>query len=90
MWPAWRSFANKRRFPVQKCKHKATRAILMQLLDKEDSDTREFAPDSLLELYGNDIEQTLKDYKDDAIQTSINDWRDTNNCRQLWVWCNGG
>lgn len=33
-------------------KHKATRAILLQLLDKEDSDTREFAADSLLELYG--------------------------------------
>ncbi|MDB5206810.1 MAG: hypothetical protein JWR72_1885 [Flavisolibacter sp.] len=57
-------------------KHKVSRAILLQLLDKDDSDTREFAADSLLELYGKDAEQTLKDYNDEAIQKSINDWRD--------------
>lgn len=57
-------------------KHKAAKAILLQLLDKDDSDTREFAAESLLNLYGKDVEQTLKDYKDDTIQTAINDWRD--------------
>ena len=57
-------------------KHKASRAILLQLLDKHDSDTKEFAADSLLVLYGKDAEQTLKDYNDEAIQASINEWRD--------------
>jgi hypothetical protein len=57
-------------------RNKATRAILLQLLDKDDSDTKEFAADSLLELYGNDIEQTLRNYKDKAIQASLNDWRE--------------
>lgn len=57
-------------------KHKATKAILFKLLDKDDSDTREFAADSLLELYGNDAEKILKDYNDEAIQTSISEWRD--------------
>ena len=56
--------------------HKATKTILLQLLDKDDNDTREFAADSLLELYGRDIEQTLEEYKDEAIQTSLKDWRD--------------
>lgn len=56
--------------------HKATKTILLQLLDKDDNDTREFAADSLLELYGRYIEQTLEEYKDEAIQTSLKDWRD--------------
>ncbi len=57
-------------------KHKATKAILLKLLDKDDSDTREFAANSLLELYGNDAEKILKDYNDETIQTSISEWRD--------------
>lgn len=56
-------------------KHKATKAILLKLLDKDDSDTREFAANSLLELYGNDAEKILKDYNDETIQTSISEWR---------------
>ena len=66
-------------------KHKATRAILLQLLNKVDSDTKEFAADSLLELYGKDAEETLKDYKDEAIQTSISDWRSKNDRGQQTV-----
>lgn len=57
-------------------KHKATRAFLLQLLNKDDHDTKEFAADSLLELYGKDIEQTLRSYKDEAIQASLNNWCD--------------
>lgn len=57
-------------------KHKATKAILIRLLDKDDSDTREFAADSLLELYGKDAEKILNGYNDEAIQTSISKWRD--------------
>jgi hypothetical protein len=57
-------------------KHKETKAILLNLLDKNDRDTKEFAADSLLELYGKDAEQILNEYNDEAIQTSISDWRD--------------
>lgn len=56
-------------------KNKATKPILLQLLDKDDNDTREFASDSLLGLYGKDIEKDLEEYKDEAIQTSLKEWR---------------
>jgi hypothetical protein len=46
-------------------KNKATKAILLQLLNKDDNDTREFAADSLLELYGKDIEKDLEEYMDE-------------------------
>ena len=57
-------------------KHKTSKYILLQLLEKDDSLTRELAADSLLVLYGKDAEQTLKSYNDKVIQTSIKNWRD--------------
>lgn len=47
-------------------KHKASKEILLQLLNKDDRDTREFAADSLSILYGKEAELLLKNYKDET------------------------
>lgn len=57
-------------------KHKATKPILIQLLDKKDQSTKEFAAFSLLELYGKDILETLTSFNNEAINTAINDWKE--------------
>lgn len=57
-------------------RHKNTRPILQQLLLKPDDTTREFAADSLLELYSKEAEQYLASFNDEAIEVAIKDWRD--------------
>lgn len=57
-------------------RHKNTRPILQILLSKPDGDTREFAADSLLELYGEEAEQYLATFKDTSIETALKEWRD--------------
>ena len=57
-------------------RHKNTRPILKILLEKPDDDTREFAADSLLELYGKEAEQYIVGFKDTAIQTALKEWRE--------------
>lgn len=60
---------------LAKFHHKNTKTVLYKLLGKTDNNTREYAADSLLNLYGADAEKYLMKYKDDAIQITLNDWR---------------
>jgi len=57
-------------------KHKAAKAILLKLITKDDSDTKEFAAESLLELYGKEAEGILDKFTDEAVQSLLKDWRD--------------
>lgn len=59
-------------------KHKATKTILLGLLGKENDSTREYAADSLLELYGKEVLPVLEQIADSAIQTALSDWREIN------------
>ncbi|MFT3751221.1 MAG: hypothetical protein QM768_23115 [Agriterribacter sp.] len=59
-------------------KHRNTRDILFKLLKKPDDTTREFVVDSLLKLYGTDIEKHLNKYNDVIIQTAIKNWHEGN------------
>lgn len=56
-------------------RHKNTRAILLKLLTSNDDDTKEFATDSLLKLYGQEIEKTLIEMNDTAINKAIDEWK---------------
>jgi hypothetical protein len=57
-------------------RHKNTKPILQTLLSKPDDDTREFAADSLLELYGENAEQYLATFEDTSIETALKEWRE--------------
>jgi hypothetical protein len=57
-------------------RHKNSKNILKNLLENPDDDTREFAADSLLELYGKDIEQYLDKFDDAVIKIVLKDWRE--------------
>lgn len=57
-------------------RHKNTRPILQALLIKPDNDTREFAAESLLNLYGAEAEKYLTTFNDTAIETALKDWHD--------------
>ncbi len=57
-------------------RHKNTRPILQALLLKPDNDTREFAAESLLDLYGAEAEKYLSTFNDTAIETALKDWHD--------------
>lgn len=57
-------------------RHKETRPLLLQLLNKEDDDTREFAANSLLELYGQEVVNMLVERNDQAIETALKDWKE--------------
>jgi hypothetical protein len=57
-------------------RHKNTKLILQTLLLKSDEDTREFAADSLLELYGREAEQYLSSFNDTSIEGVLKEWRD--------------
>lgn len=57
-------------------RHKSTRLILQTLLSKPDDVIREFAADSLLELYGQEAEQYLATFNDLSIETALKQWRD--------------
>ncbi|MGC4035651.1 MAG: hypothetical protein QM764_06790 [Chitinophagaceae bacterium] len=56
-------------------RHKNTRPILRTLVTKADADTREFAADSLLELYGEEAEQYLTTFNDISIENALKEWR---------------
>ncbi len=56
-------------------KHKNSKQILFGLLSESDDDTREFAADSLLELYGRQIEKQLIEMNDNSVNKAINDWK---------------
>lgn len=58
-------------------RHKNTRGILLGLLNSSDDDTREFASDSLLQLYGQDVEQELLARNDVIINRTIDEWKST-------------
>lgn len=58
-------------------RHKETRSMLFQLLEKADDDTREFAADSLLELYGQEVVTILEEKNDPAIEIALEDWKGT-------------
>ena len=60
---------------LKKFRHKNTKTILLKLLDKSDDNTREYAADSFLKLYGQEAEKMFIDTKDFAIQTALTDWR---------------
>lgn len=57
-------------------RHKNTKPILHLLLGYADDSTREFAADSLLELYGKEAEAYLDTLKDTAVQVALKDWRE--------------
>lgn len=57
-------------------RHKNTRAILLKLLTSNDDNTKEFATDSLLKLYGQEIEKTLIEMNDTVINKAIDDWKE--------------
>ena len=57
-------------------RHKNTKPILQFLLGKADNDTREFAADSFLKLYGKEAEQYLTTFTHQAVETVLKDWRD--------------
>lgn len=57
-------------------RHKNTRAILLKLLTSNDDDTKEFATDSLLKLYGQEIERTLIEMNDTIINKAIDEWKE--------------
>ncbi len=61
---------------LKKFRHKNTKGILLDLLQKENADTREYAADSLLQLYGTEAAKLLLPMQDAAIQTAIKDWQD--------------
>jgi hypothetical protein len=54
--------------------HKNTWETIQQLLGRPDDDTREYAADSLLKLYGEKAENYLKQLNDPAIQRSLDNW----------------
>lgn len=56
-------------------RHKNSKKILMELLNNKDDCTREFAADTLLTLYGNDILDLLLEMNDPLIDAAIEDWR---------------
>jgi len=58
-----------------KFRHKNTKPLLLDLLKNADEDTREFAADSLLELYKQDIEPLLTSMNDEAINKAIQEWK---------------
>lgn len=55
-------------------RHKNSRAMLQTLLKKPDNDTKEFAAQSLLALYGQEAAQYLASFNDVTIQTLLKDW----------------
>ncbi|MCA6364242.1 MAG: HEAT repeat domain-containing protein [Bacteroidetes bacterium] len=56
-------------------RHKNTRPILLELLKSADVTTKEFAADSLLKLYGKDIEKMLVEMNDYAINYVVEEWK---------------
>jgi len=58
-----------------KFRHKNTKNILLELLKSTDDDTREYAADSLLELYNQAVEQVLSDMHDEAINQALASWK---------------
>jgi hypothetical protein len=56
-------------------RHENTKKILEQLLESKDEDTREFSADSLLTLYGVEVETFLKRMNDPVIHQAIEDWK---------------
>jgi hypothetical protein len=59
-------------------KHKNTKSLLIQLLKSGDEDTRDFSTESLLNLYGKEIETFLIEQNDPIIQQSIDAWYEEN------------
>jgi hypothetical protein len=57
-------------------RHKNTQAILLKLLKSNDNDTKEFVTDSLLKLYGQEIEKTLIEMDDSVINKAIDEWKE--------------
>lgn len=49
--------------------------MLQTLLIRPDTDTKYFAADSLLQLYGREEEPYLEMFKDSAIDTALEEWR---------------
>lgn len=56
-------------------KHKNTRSILFKLLTSNDVVTKEFATDSLLKLYGQDVEAAMMELNDNVINKAIENWK---------------
>lgn len=57
-------------------RHKNTRAILLSLLSGNDNDTKKFATESLLKLYGQEVEKTLIEMNDEEINKIIDRWKE--------------
>lgn len=57
-------------------RHKNTKAILLGLLKSKDNETKEFATDSLLNIYGQEIEEKLTEMNDSIIMNAINEWKE--------------
>jgi hypothetical protein len=55
-------------------KHRNTKGILLGLLKSADDDTKEFAADSLLKLYGLEIKAFLLEMKDPIIDRAVNEF----------------
>ena len=60
---------------LRKFRHKNTKNILLKLLEQNDDTTREYAADSLLELYGKEAEKLLSVIQDDSIKSALIDWQ---------------
>ena len=56
-------------------KHKSTKSILLNLLISANDDTKAYATDSLLKLFGSEIENILVEKNDMVINKIINEWR---------------
>jgi hypothetical protein len=57
-------------------RHKNTRTILFKLLTSNDDNTKAFATDSLLKLYGQEIVNTLIEMNDTVIKKAIDEWKE--------------
>lgn len=57
-------------------RHKNTRSVLLRLLTGNDCVTKEYATESLLNLYGTEIEQTLTEMNDPIISKAIGKWKE--------------
>jgi len=56
-------------------KHKNTRSFLFKLLASKDDDTKEYATESLLKLYGQEVESALIEMNDNVINKAIEYWK---------------
>jgi hypothetical protein len=60
---------------LTKFRHKNTKAMLLRLLEAVDDETREYAADSMLKLYGKEVEGAFILSSDKAIQTAVINWQ---------------